>query len=278
MFHRSATVAVVLAALGLTVARAPAHDESKYPDMRAQWTRVGSAQFDPGKPSGLGQQVPFNAEYEALFEEILAGRAKGGLENNLTASCIPGGMPRTMIVYETLETIITEGVTYIRGSYMNELRRIYTDGRGWPDKMMPTFEGYSIGKWIDEDGDGRYDVLEAETRALRGPRTYDGTGTPFHEDNQTVIKERIYLDKANPDVMRDDITVMDHALTRPWTVNRKYARVKNPYWSEYVCEEGNGQIVLGKENYMVSADGYLMPTKKDQPPPDLRFFNQPQKQ
>jgi hypothetical protein len=27
-------------------------------------------------------------------------------------------------------------------------------------------------------------------------------------------------------------------------------------------------------NYMLSADGYLMPAKKGQQPPDLRYFNQ----
>jgi hypothetical protein len=29
----------------------------------------------------------------------------------------------------------------------------------------------SIGRWIDENGDGRYNVLEIETRALKGPPT-----------------------------------------------------------------------------------------------------------
>jgi hypothetical protein len=52
--------------------------------------------------------------------------------------------------------------------------------------------------WIDEDGDGRYDVLVVETRGLKGPRAYDGN---FHSDNQTVIKERIYLDKADRDTL-----------------------------------------------------------------------------
>jgi hypothetical protein len=37
-------------------------------------------------------------------------------------------------------------------------RRIYTDGRDWPKDLDPTFTGYSIGKWIDEDGDDRFDV------------------------------------------------------------------------------------------------------------------------
>jgi hypothetical protein len=32
--------------------------------------------------------------------------------------------------------------------------------------------GYSIVKWIDEDGDSKYDVLEAETRYFKGPRMF----------------------------------------------------------------------------------------------------------
>ena len=273
MADRLIAGALVVASLNLIAAGAQAHDEKKYPDLRAQWTRHGGAQFDPSKPAGLGQKAPLNAEYQAAFEADNALRASGSLETNTTASCIPGGMPRTMIVYETLETIITPDTTYIRGSYMNELRRVFTDGRDWPATIKPSFEGYSIGRWLDENGDGKYDVLEVETRGLRGPRTYDGAGIPFHKDNKTIVKERIYLDKADRDLMHDDITVIDNALTRPWTVHRTYDRSPQPFWSEYICEEGNQQVRLGKENYMISSDGFLMPTKKGQPAPDLKYFN-----
>jgi hypothetical protein len=274
VFRACAAGVIALAACGMTIAQAA--DDQRYPDMRAQWTRIGGASFDPDKPSGRRQQVPLTPEYQAIFEKILADRAAGGLANNATASCLPSGMPRAMIVYETMETIVTPEATYIRISYMNELRRIYTDGRTWPGTIEASFEGYSIGRWIDEDGDGRYDVLEVETRGFKGPRSFDGTpGTPLHEDNQTVVKERIYLDKSNNGILHDDITVIDHALTRPWTVHRKYKRQSQPFWSEFICEEGNQQVIIGDENYMISADGYLMPTKKDQPPPDLHFFNQP---
>ena len=46
----------------------------------------------------------------------------------------------------------------------------------------------------------------------------------MHKDNQTVVRERIFVDKANPDTLRDEITTVDHALTRPWTVMRSYQR------------------------------------------------------
>jgi hypothetical protein len=31
-------------------------------------------------------------------------------------------------------------------------------------------------------------------------------------------------------------------------------------------------VVVGKEEYFLSADGLLMPARKDQAPPDLRYF------
>jgi hypothetical protein len=91
--------------------------------------------------------------------------------------------------------------------------------------QLAFFAGYSIGKWIDTDGDGRYDVLEVETRDLKGPRAYDGTGLPLHEDNETVIKERLYTDKADPNIIINEITTIDNALRRPWTAIKKYRRV-----------------------------------------------------
>src|SRR5262245_19909378 len=207
-------VIVLLAVLGLMADDIRASDDARYPDLRAQWTRIGSAQFDPNKPPGRGQQSPLTPEYQAKLEKIFAARAAGSLEGNMTVTCIPSGMPRAVIVYETMDVIVLPETTYIRMSYMNELRRIYTDGRAWPAKITPTFAGYSIGKWLDEDGDGLYDTLVIETRGFKGPRTFDGTpGIPLHSDNQTVVEERIYLNKSDPDVLHADIKVTDHALT-----------------------------------------------------------------
>jgi len=87
----------------------------------------------------------------------------------------------------------------------------------------------------------------------------------------------LFLDQADDNVLRDEITTFDHALTRPWTVTRSYRRVRNPTWIEDVCAENNGYVFLGKETYLRSMDGYLMPTKKNQAPPDLRYFDPPRR-
>jgi hypothetical protein len=87
----------------------------------------------------------------------------------------------------------------------------------------------------------------------------------------------MFLDKANPNLLRDELTTMDHALTRPWTVLRTYERDPKPVWTEDQCGENNEYVFIRGESYLKSADGSLMPTRKDQPPPDLKFFDQPRK-
>jgi hypothetical protein len=55
-------------------------------------------------------------------------------------------------------------------------------------------------------------------------------------------------------------------------VDKRYVRDRKVHWFEDNCNENNHHIVVGKDNYFVSGDGYLMPTRKDQRPPDLRYF------
>jgi hypothetical protein len=39
-----------------------------------------------------------------------------------------------------------------------------------------------------------------------------------------------------------------------------------------VCAEENARVKIENENYFLSAEGKLMPTRRDQPPPDLQYF------
>jgi hypothetical protein len=287
MMDRSSTgVFALAAALMATWGSAQAADNAKYPDWRGRWAIILTpglkgqmVKFDPTKPWGPGQEAPLTAEYQKVLEDSMADQANGGIGNYPSATCRAGGMPRMMNGVGGSEFIVTPDTTYILLTGEDHYRRIFTDGRDWPAAIEPTFQGYSIGRWIDEDGDGRYDVLEVETRGFKGPRAYDGTGLPLHFDNQSIFKERLYLDKSEPGIFHDLITVIDHALTRPWTVDKRYRRDSNPNpnWVEYYCAEGNNQVVLGKENYFLSGDGHLMPAKKEQAPPDLRYFKQTQK-
>ena len=274
MHFRSSGAMAVAAGLCAAIGGAQAFDDAQYPNWKGQWYRAHPVQWDATKPPGRGQQAPLTPEYRALHETSLAEQRRGGQEYKPQVRCMPSGMPQMMIGYEPMEFIVTPQVTYMWMVYMHEFRRIYTDGRAWPEKIQSSFAGYSIGKWLDQDGDGRYDVLEVETRGFRGPRIVDSTGIPLHADNQTVTKERIYLDPADDSMINDEITTIDNAFIRPWTVTRKYKRQPKAAWAEYFCHEHNTIVILKNETYFIREDGYLMPSRKDQPPPDLRNFTQ----
>ena len=275
----------LVAALMVTIGGAAAFDDSKYPDLKGQWRRFGAVPntfrfglaFDPSNPFRQ-EQPPLTPEYQAIYEANIDDMEKGGQGIDPTYNCLSPGMPRVMAGYSRMEFVVTPETTYIPMTRDHDfMRHIYTDGRDFPANMAqePRFLGYSIGKWLDTDGDGRYDTLEVETRGLKGPRVFDASGIPLHDDNETIIQERIYLDKADKNLLHDDITTIDHALTRPWKVTETFRRVVSdkPLWFDHeVCGEGNAHVGIGKEIYYLSGDGLLMPAMKDQPPPDLRYF------
>jgi hypothetical protein len=273
LFRSSMGAIALTAAALLTLSGAAAFDETKYPDWSGQWKRAPGTvnSWDETKRPGSPQRPPLTPEYQAIWEASMADQAAGGQGLDTRVTCVSNGMPRLMTILRTMGFVVTPEITYVM--FENNLPRwIYTDGRRFSEEEEATYAGYSIGKWLDTDHDGRFDTLEVETRNFKGPRNYEPSGLPLHADNQSVIKERLFLDATNRDILHNEITVIDHALTRPWTVMKNYHRVRKVEWHEDLCSESNNHVVIGKENYFLSGDGFLMPAKKDQAPPDLRYF------
>jgi hypothetical protein len=273
--HISILAAVAVFVL-VTIEPAVAHDPSLYPDWSGQWgrgTERGVPRYDPSKPLRK-QEAPLKLEYQARHDAALREIDAGGFGPDNNYRCFPSTMPRTMSGVSIFEFVISSSVTHILFEQMTfSSRRIYTDGRSFPTNQEPTFVGYSIGNWLDADGDGRYDTLAIETRNIRGPKLWDQTGMPMADDNEAVITERIYLDKNDPNILHNEMTTIDNSLTRPWSVLKSYRRSKDVVWVDFSCTEGNRYVAIEYETYVLAGDGKLMPTRKDQPPPDLRYFN-----
>ena len=150
----------------------------------------------------------------------------------------------------------------IRAAYLGEL---YSGGDQAgantfqdPFTGTSTGNGYSIGRWHDEDKDGAYDMLSIETRGIKGPRSIDSTGVVLHENDKTVVHEEIR--RIDATTLEDKITTIDDAFTRPWTINQRYRHnAENIIWVEYVCAEGNRHVKLGDEWYFLNdAEGGLI--------------------
>jgi len=235
-----------------------------YPDWSGQWERIGSLNWPPEGYREAGP-APLTEEYQAIYEENQRLRSQGILAGDPPATCLPPGMPRVMKMSFPMEIVITPRVTYVIADWESQVRRIYTDGRDWPEYILPEFNGYSIGEWHDDDGNGVYDMLSVETRGIKGPRSIDSTGVVLHENNQTVVLEEIR--RIDEDTLEDRITTIDDAFTGPWTIHQQYNHVADDIvWVEYVCAEANRHIKLGAEWYFLNdVDGVLEPTREGQP-------------
>jgi hypothetical protein len=193
----------------MEIGSAAAHDETKYPDLRGQWTAIGgSVKYAPDKPRGLGQEAPLTPEYQAIFEANDV--AEGGQGNDPP----PGACRRGCRAYDQLlwRDQVRHNAGNIARPGLPRARQphIYRRARR-SDLVDPSFLGISIGRWVDTKGDGHCDVLEVETRDLvrarSMQRTTFGCGQSDHPEGV------LYLHWNNPDVISNEVTVFDHALT-----------------------------------------------------------------
>jgi hypothetical protein len=194
----------------------------------------GATADPPGSDAitpGVRQHPPYNAEWEARYVAAIKRSAAGLLPDPLTL-CLPRGTPGNMRSPDQYEFIVTPSQVWISIENGSQLRRIWTDGREHlkGDELFATFTGDSVGRW---EGD----TLVVDTIGLKPDMIIDRTGATLSE--KAHIVERIRRIDAN--TMEDRFTIEDPvALTRPWTVTRRYkpsgpgARI-----FDYACSENN---------------------------------------
>src|SRR5262245_21542648 len=147
MFRNAIRTLAVAAMLLTATSIARAHDESKYPNLKGQWDRKvfpgvrGQPSFDQTKGWGELQGAPLTPEYQKIFEENVKDQEEGGLGAGADhARCVAAGMPFMMVAFRPLEFVVLPEITYILIADYDPLRRIFTDGRDWPNNIEPTFQ------------------------------------------------------------------------------------------------------------------------------------------
>ena len=130
MRTRSSICAIAFAAMLTMPALGQVVDFGKYPNFKGQWVRTGN----PNNWQQLGGPPPLTPEYQKIWADITADLQAGGPGNWPSTFCIPAGMPAMMSFYDPMEMIVTPEITYILISHNDDsYRRVYTDGRDWPD-------------------------------------------------------------------------------------------------------------------------------------------------
>ncbi len=228
------------------------------PDWTGLWTREASPFFwDPDQTSMT--ELPtakMTPEYKKKLLDKLDQISKG-IEFDQLSNCQPAGMPRWLVEPFLRENIVTPNETWLVTEQQNEIRRVYTDGRGHPspDDAYPLWEGDSIGFW---DGD-RLIVHTTQMRAGEYQRIQ-----PFYSDKVETV-EIWHL--QDPMTMVVEVWAYDPpALEEPWYTKQVYKRLSNEdkslrirYWD---CSENQNNTVTETKNGSSNFDNFTF-TKQD---------------
>ena len=191
--------------------------------------------FDPDLPPGVLTTAKLTPEYQAKLEKRVAD-VKKGIEWDPISTCAPPGHPRWLTEPFLREFIVTPNQTWLINEMVNDVRRVYTDGRGHvpEEDRYPLYNGDSIGFW---DGD----KLVAHTNQLM-PGIYQRSNPDYTDQVETVEIWR----KADDKTLTADVWVYDPpALAEPWHVKQAYVKLSDPdlrirYWN---CAENQNNAV-----------------------------------
>ena len=220
-------------------------------DFTGNWVRrQDSPSWVPFVTRGRAQNAPLTPEYEAIFKRHDDNARAGHPTGDITANCLPQGMPRIMTMTFPMEIVQDDSQVHIYAEWQEQTRRIYVDGRPLDPDPDSTFYGQSVGHW---EGD----VLYATTFGVRGDTNLEASGLP-HSD-KLVTYERMWLSDDN--TLNDEITLVDpKAYTRPWTVVKSYARGEPGMpVLPYVCLENNRNPIAADGSIQTVLQGVKTP-------------------
>jgi len=198
--------------------------------------------FDPDQPNGGLPTARLTPEYQKKLMKRIED-VKHGIEWDPISTCSPPGMPRWLTEPFLREFIVSPDQTWLINEMVNDVRRVYTDGRPHvaEEDRLPIPDGDSIGFW---DGP----QLVVHTNQLQAG-IYQRSNPDYTNQVETVEIWKKMDDKT----MGVDVWVYDPpALLEPWYVKQTYIKLDDPdrnlrirYWN---CGENpNNSVVQTKD-------------------------------
>jgi len=212
---------------------------SNLPDWSGVYTRapVPGFAFDPDQPPDGLPTAKLTPEFHAKMLKRVED-AKRGIEWDPISTCSPPGHPRWLTEPFLREFIVTPKQTLLINEMVNDIRRIYTDGRDHLPEAdrYPLYDGDSIGFW-----DGQKLVIH--TNQLKAG-IYQRSQPDYTDQVETVE----IWQKVDDKTLRADVWVYDPpSLQEPWFTRQSYVKLDDPeknlrirYWN---CGENENNAV-----------------------------------
>ena len=223
------------------------HGDPKAPDLSGLWlgthTGVPGLTPTPGRGSQDGRPqtyltpwpLPYSPAYQKIYEERVAAAKKGEERGDVTAMCLPFGLPRALIGKRYPSEIVqTPGqvTIYIYGSYPVV---VWTDGRAHPKDLAPSYGGHSIGYWVG-------DTLFVDTVGLEQKTPIDSPLYP----HSAKLRVKWSIQPVTKDILHFHVTFHDEdAFTEPVTTTNIWHRKTDQRWEmldDASCFENNKRI------------------------------------
>ena len=214
---------------------------TQLPDWSGLWIVAGGGAFFGPGAGGVGPKLTPAAA--AMVKQGAELEAKGIVYDENLSECGPPGFPRWLIIPFLREFIVRPEQTWLSSETVNNVRRIYTDGRDHPpvEDRYPLYYGDSIGFW-----DGQKLVIHTNQLMARSM----GRGQP---DQSEQIETVEVWEKVDSRTIKADVWIYDPTIyVEPWYLQRRYAQVSNPdktlrmnYW--HCGENPNNEVYKTKE-------------------------------
>ena len=188
----------------------------------------------PGHPvDELGRQadeknvarpIPYTAAGLAALQanKPTAGvrAVRAGLQSDPVDICDPVGFPRLdLFQLRVVEFAQTANQVLALYQYTDTWRVIWTDGRAFPKDPEPRWNGYSVGRWVDDY------TFVVQTKGTYEKTWLDDAGRP-HTDNMRV-EERYH--RVDSDTLELTVTIDDpEYYTQPWQALNKFVLHRLP--------------------------------------------------
>ena len=208
------------------------------PDWTGVYTRArGGITYDPDQKPGQPPTAKLTPEFQARLAKRI-DEANRGIEWDPISTCAPPGHPRWLTEPFLREFIVTPDQTWLINEMVNDIRRIYTDGRDHVPvaDRYPLYNGDSIGFW---DGD----KLVIHTNQLA-----EGIYQRRNPDYTNQVETVEIWQKTSATLIEVDVWVYDPpALVEPWYTKQSYTKVDDQdknlrirYWH---CGENQNNAV-----------------------------------